>query len=242
MTEATLDRGADRGVAQRGIPRLRSARLVAHGPGSHRDALERIAQGSRFAIACRSSATSVSPAGTTRLPRRPRSARGVRVIDCRFALAIAVGRRTRSPRTSGTGHCARWARHSRARDPGSRPQVREHREDAAMPAVRRGDPELGEDVADVLAHRRVAHHQPRAMSPLPRPSAISPNTSDSRGVRLQSDRRRAAGSSAGRSLGIHHGAAADDAAEGVDELLDLADPFLEEIADPARTSGEQITA
>ncbi|MBM4607750.1 hypothetical protein GS416_00490 [Rhodococcus hoagii] len=74
------------------MPRLRSARLVSARSGSHRDALERIAQGSRFAIR-------LPLIGDVGVPRPEQLAylgalgllAAFEVIDWPVALAIAVG-------------------------------------------------------------------------------------------------------------------------------------------------------
>ncbi|MFM1723848.1 MULTISPECIES: hypothetical protein [Rhodococcus] len=82
MTEATLDRGAD----------LRAQRPHAHSPGSHGAALERITQGSRFAIR-------LPLIGDVGVPKPEQLAyvaalgllAAFEVIDWPVAVAIAVG-------------------------------------------------------------------------------------------------------------------------------------------------------
>lgn len=92
MTEATLDRGADRASCSGGPPGSGAHDSSAHGPGSHRDALERIAQGSRFAIR-------LPLIGDVGVPKPEQLAylgalgllAAFEVIDWPVALAIAVG-------------------------------------------------------------------------------------------------------------------------------------------------------
>lgn len=82
MTEATLDRGAD----------LRAQGPHAHSPGSHGAALERITQGSRFAIR-------LPLIGDVGVPKPEQLAyvaalgllAAFEVIDWPVAVAIAVG-------------------------------------------------------------------------------------------------------------------------------------------------------
>ena len=81
------------------------------------------------------------------------------------------------------------------------------------------------------------------MAALERPSAIRPSTSRSRGVRA-AERGRGAptGDELGDHLRVHRGAAAGDAADGVDELGGVGDPVLQQVADAAPPSASSSTA
>jgi hypothetical protein len=123
---------------------------------------------------------------------------------------------------------------------GSAPEIREDREDAAIGRIVQGQVELAEDRAEVLADRALADHQGRG----------------DRGVGLALGHQREdlllAGGQPGQrvasvpdqlpyDLGVDDGAALGHPAHGVDELLDVADAFLEEIADAGAFAGvEQI--
>ena len=74
-----------------------------------------------------------------------------------------------------------------------------------------------------------------------RPSAMSPSTSSSRWV---SSLQRALGAPAGEELRddfrVECGAPFRHAANGVDEVLDVEDAILQQVADPAAAGGEQL--
>ena len=77
-----------------------------------------------------------------------------------------------------------------------------------------------------------------AIAALERPSAIRASTSRSRGGEpLHGLLARHHG---GHHLGVEHGAPAGHPAQGVDELADVADPVLEQVADPALAVGQEL--
>jgi hypothetical protein len=81
----------------------------------------------------------------------------------------------------------------------------------------------------------------RAMAALVRPSAISASTSRSLTVSSASGvRRDLRARILGDHLGIHRGTAIGHPPHCLDELADVADPVLEQVADLARAIREQL--
>ena len=79
-----------------------------------------------------------------------------------------------------------------------------------------------------------------AIAAFDRPSAISASTSRSRGVSRSTRLVAAPGHDRGDHLGVEDRAAGGDAAYAVDELGDVGDPVLEQVADRALAAGEQL--
>ena len=82
---------------------------------------------------------------------------------------------------------------------------------------------------------------PAAIAPLERPSAISRSTSRSlRGQPLQRVLSTAADQQLADDLGVERRAARRHAAQGLDELADIRDPVLQQVADAAGVPGDQL--
>ena len=80
-----------------------------------------------------------------------------------------------------------------------------------------------------------------AMPAFDRPSAISASTSRSRGVSSSSGpSSRRLREQLGDDLGVERGAAAGDPLDRLQEVGDVHDPVLEQVADPAAAVGEQL--
>ena len=81
----------------------------------------------------------------------------------------------------------------------------------------------------------------RAIAAFERPSAISESTSVSRGVRRSSGPSTPPAREQLRDdLRIERGAAGRDAPHGVDEVVDVHDPVLQQVADATAAVGEQL--
>ncbi len=86
---------------------------------------------------------------------------------------------------------------------------------------------------------RSVSHSRRAMPTLVRPSAISASTSRSRGVSRASGSSLATRAEQRRDhLGVEGGAARGDPAQRVEEVVDVEDPVLEQVAEAA--PGDQL--
>ena len=93
-----------------------------------------------------------------------------------------------------------------------------------------------------LATARSVTTSRAAIAALDRPSAISDNTSRSRGLSRLSGplERRVAGHQPRDDLGVHDGAAVGDPLDRVGELGAVEHPVLEQVADRARAVGQQF--
>src|SRR6185312_8980631 len=163
------------------------------------------------------------------------------------------GGRLRRPRDhAATGRAAR--RRSRVESHGcagrthrrhpltSGVQVRQRREHPAVAAVVGREPELGEDVADVLAHRGLRHGD--RLRDLVVAEALRHETQHlvlARGERADGVVNTATREQLRDHLGVHHSGATDHPAEGVHELADVAHTLLEQVADALGAAGEQAT-
>src|SRR5699024_4896049 len=123
----------------------------------------------------------------------------------------------------------------------SAPEEGQHRVDPAMPTVAVGQPQLGEDVADVFVHRVHGHHDLlgdlRVVEPLRHQSQdlALPGGEGLQGItwtpgqQLLHDRR------------VHHGPTPGDLVQCVHELTDPADPILEQVPHPTTAVREKLT-
>ena len=106
-----------------------------------------------------------------------------------------------------------------------------------------GSAQLGEDRVDVLLDRRGREVRACSIPALVRPRAISRRTSSSRAVRATSGTRRDLPSPAHERVDdrrVDDGAARADLAQGVDEILEVADAVLEEVAEPGRPGRRRV--
>jgi hypothetical protein len=118
-------------------------------------------------------------------------------------------------------------------------QVGQDGKDPAVPAVGGRQPELGEDVADVLVDRAFGDDQcggdGRVVVALGHQGEDLVLTGG-QGVQ----RRAAAGEELGHHLRVERGPAGRDPVQRVQELLHPAHPVLEQVADPARAAAEEF--
>jgi DNA-binding NarL/FixJ family response regulator len=120
-------------------------------------------------------------------------------------------------------------------------EVRDRCDDAAVVAVGRGQAELGEDVGHVLFHHAGRDEQDLG------DGGVRPALRDQRqhlplaaGERGEGIGVPAAGQQLPDDLGVEHCPAAGHAADGLDEVADVRDPVLEQVADPGGGSGEEF--
>jgi hypothetical protein len=101
-----------------------------------------------------------------------------------------------------------------------------------------GDRELGEDRADVLLDRALAEDE-RLCDPRVRPP-LRHQPEHLELPRGEDAERPTPGDELSHDLGVERGAALGDAAYGVEEVADVPDPLLQEIAHGAVTVGEKL--
>src|SRR3954452_11723325 len=117
-------------------------------------------------------------------------------------------------------------------------EIGEHEEDAAIVVLVRREGELREDRGDVLLHRPLGDHQPLGDGLVGAPLrdelehfALTRRHAGKRAVLAGGQKRR-------DDLGVQGRAAGGDAPERADEVLDVADAVLEQVAEPRRALGE----
>src|SRR5699024_6331099 len=123
----------------------------------------------------------------------------------------------------------------------SAPEEGQHRVDPAMPTVAVGQPQLGEDVADVFVYRVHGHHELlgdlRVVEPLrhqgqdlalPGGEGLQ-GISWTPGPQLLNERR------------VHPGPTPGHLVQSVHDLTDPADPILEQVPHPTTAVREQLT-
>src|SRR6185436_5633490 len=109
-----------------------------------------------------------------------------------------------------------------------RAKVGEDGQDAAVVGFGGGDRELGEDRADVLLDRALAEDE-RLCDPRVRPPLRHQPEYVER-PRGEDAERPTPGDELSHDLGVERGAALGDAAHGVEEVADVPDTLLQEIA------------
>ena len=110
-------------------------------------------------------------------------------------------------------------------------KVREHREHPPVVVRRRQEPELQEDRVDVGLDGLRAEESRSQIARLDRPSAIRPSTSRSRAVSSSSGSSARVGRELRDDVGVDDGAAVSRRGGRVEELVELHDAVLEQVAE-----------
>src|SRR3954469_468136 len=120
-------------------------------------------------------------------------------------------------------------------------QIRQHGEHAAVLGRRRPEPELVEDARHVLLDGRVAEDE--GLGDALVGHALGHRRQDlalARAEVVERPRGAAAAQHAAYHLGVERAAAGGDPADSVDEGVDIADAFLEQVADALRSFADEL--
>src|SRR5215469_7756033 len=120
-----------------------------------------------------------------------------------------------------------------------RSQVAQDREDPAVITVGGGQAELGEDVVDVLLHRAVADEERGGDGRVGAPFGHQREHLAFAGGEGR-ERVTAAGQQLRNDLGVQRAASRRHPIQGLEELGQVRDPVLEQVADAVRPVGQQL--